>query len=194
MNKTLIIYCHPYKGSFNHSILKEVEASLHNSNQAYDLIDLYNENFNPIYDQEELRLFHDGKTHDALVTKYLKSLQSCDKVIFITPIWWNSISGMLKGFIDKVMKEGEGLSHTVDKWGIHGELKNIKKGYVLTTSTSPTHYFKLLMGNSIKKIFIKKTLKQIGIKKGIWMNFGGITNSKNNRRKKYLAYLRNYKF
>ncbi|MCF6515441.1 flavodoxin family protein [Lactobacillus sp. S2-2] len=194
MNKTLIIYCHPYTGSFNHAILKEVENNLNKSNQAYDLIDLYAENFNPIYDQEELRLFHDGQTHDELVIKYLNLLKSCSKVIFITPIWWNSIPGMLKGFIDKVMKEGEGLSHTVNSWGIHGELTNIKQSYVLTTSTSPTLYFKLFMGNSIKKIFINKTLKQIGIKKGTWINFGGITNSKNDRRKNYLTYLKKYQF
>ena len=93
---------------------------------------------------------------------------------------------MLKGFIDKVMKEGKGLSHTVTKTGIHGELTNINHTYVFTTSTSPTIYLKLFLGNGIKRIFINKTLKQLGMQDCHWYNFGGISNSSNDRRNRYL--------
>lgn len=115
-------------------------------------------------------------------------------VIFVTPLWWNSIPGMLKGFIDKVMKEGEGLSHTVTKTGIYGELTNIRHTYVFTTSTSPTFYVRLFLGNGIKKIFINKTLKQLGMKNKHWYNFGGISNSKSERREKYLAKIKQINF
>ena len=69
------------------------------------LIDLYAEHFDPTYSAEELSLYHQGGTVDPLVRKYLELLKSCRTVIFITPCWWNSIPGMLKGVIDKVMKE-----------------------------------------------------------------------------------------
>lgn len=151
MNSFLIIYCHPYQKSLNHAVLQAVENNLSQKQIQYTIIDLYQEKFQPIYDLEELRLFHTGETHDPLVEKYLDLLKKAQGVIIITPIWWNSIPGMLKGFIDKVMKEGEGLSHTVSKMGIHGCLTNLTHAYVLTTSTSPTIYFKLFMGNSIKK-------------------------------------------
>lgn len=101
---------------------------------------------------------------------------------------------MLKGFIDKVMKEGEGLSHTVSKMGIHGCLTNLTHAYVLTTSTSPTIYFKLFMGNSIKKIFISKTLRQLGVKQGTWINFGNVTHSTLAKRQQYLQRINNYQF
>lgn len=190
----LIIYCHPYNKSFNHAILEVIKSNLSNKKKSFNVIDLYQDNFNPIYDKEELRLFHSGDTHDPLVTKYLNLLKKTTEVIFITPLWWNSIPAMLKGFIDKVMKEGEGLSHTVSKTGIHGELTNIKHTYVFTTSTSPTFYVRLFLGNGIKHIFVNKTLKQLGMQDRHWINFGGITNSTLKQRQAYLSKISSYKF
>ncbi|VEF34636.1 NAD(P)H-dependent oxidoreductase [Lactobacillus paragasseri] len=182
----LIIYCHPYDKSFNHAVLENVENNLKQNNKDYKLIDLSKYGFVPIYDLEEMRLFHTGQTHDPLVKKYLSWLKETPEVIFITPFWWNGIPGMLKGFIDKVMKEGPGLSHTVTKTGIHGELTNVKHTYIFTTSTSPTFYLKLFLGNGIKRIFVNKTLKQLGMQDRHWYNLGGISNSSIEKRKKYL--------
>ena len=182
----LIIYCHPYDKSFNHAVLENVENNLKQNNKDYKLIDLYKDGFVPIYDLEEMRLFHTGQTHDPLVKKYLSWLKETPEVIFITPFWWNGIPGMLKGFIDRVMKEGPGLSHTVTKTGIHGELTNVKHTYIFTTSTSPTFYLKLFLGNGIKRIFVNKTLKQLGMQDRHWYNLGGISNSSIEKRKKYL--------
>ena len=182
----LIIYCHPYDKSFNHAVLENVENNLKQNNKDYKLIDLYKDGFVPIYDLEEMRLFHTGQTHDPLVKKYLSWLKETPEVIFITPFWWNGIPGMLKGFIDKVMKEGPALSHTVTKTGIHGELTNVKHTYIFTTSTSPTFYLKLFLGNGIKRIFVNKTLKQLGMQDRHWYNLGGISNSSIEKRKKYL--------
>ncbi|PND41668.1 NAD(P)H-dependent oxidoreductase [Leuconostoc mesenteroides] len=193
-NGIVIIYCHPYQKSFTHAVLESVQENLSNHNTPYKTINLYQDKFEPIYDLEELRIFSTGGTHDPLVEKYLNLLKSADSVIFITPIWWNDLPGMLKGFINKVMKEGDGLSHTVTKYGIKGGLTNIKHAYVLTSSTSPTFYFKIFMGNGIQKIFINQTLKQIGIKKRTWINFGRISNSTKLRRQKYLSRIRAYQF
>lgn len=184
---TLIIYCHPYSQSFNHAILQTIQKNLQSKNIEFTTIDLYAEHFSPIYTKKDLSLFHAGKTTDPLVVKYLNLLRRAKTVIFITPIWWNSIPGMLKGFIDKVMMEGKGLSHTVSKVGVKGELTNIEHCYVLTTSTSPTFYIKYLSGNAIKKIFINQTLKQLGFQNCHWQNFGMISDSSVKRRKKYLA-------
>jgi NAD(P)H dehydrogenase (quinone) len=183
----LIIYCHPYDQSFNHAELEAIQDNLSIAHREYKVIDLYADHFNPAYSKEELRLYHQGETTDPLVTKYLKLCQQANTVIFITPFWWNSIPGMLKGFIDKVMKEGVG--YTVTKTGVKGELTNVKHCYVLTTSTSPTWYIHLFLGNAIKKIFINKTLRQLGFRNISWQNFGGITNSSLKRRRKYLDKL-----
>ena len=166
----MIIYCHPYEQSYNHAELEVIKENLSAAHQNYEVIDLYADHFNPVYSKEELWLYHQGQTTDPLVTKYLKLCQHVNTVIFITPFWWNDIPGMLKGFIDKVMKEGMGLSHTITKIGVKGELTNVKHCYVLTTSTSPT-------------------LHQLGFRHCYWQNFDGIINSSLEQREKYLTKL-----
>ncbi|MGO2909226.1 MAG: NAD(P)H-dependent oxidoreductase [Leuconostoc citreum] len=191
---TLIIYCHPYQKSFNHAILDAVQQSLSQSNLNYQTIDLYADDFSPVYSTEELKLYHSGQTTDPLVEKYLKLLKTVHTVIIISPVWWNSVPGMLKGFIDKVMKEGENLSHTVTKLGVQGELKNIKRCYLITTSSSPTFYIRFFNGNGIKKIFLNQTLKQLGFQGRSWINFGMISTTTTEKRKKFLESMQLKKF
>lgn len=194
MSEYLIIYCHPWNQSFNHAVLTHVKRNLDIHHADYKIIDLYAEHFQPFYDEDEMRLFHSGQTHDSKVTEYLSDLKTSKKIIFITPIWWNDIPGMLKGFFDKVMKEGPGLSHVVTKTGIKGLLTNLSEAYVLTTSTSPTFYLKLFCGNGIRNVFVNTTLKQIGVHKAHWINFGNISNSNFKSRQKYLKHIETINF
>lgn len=194
MKKVVIIYGHPYERSFNHAILEQVLGNLKEHQMSYDLLDLYQEKFDPTYSKQELALFHDGRTEDPLVMHYLHKIQKATTIIFITPIWWNDLPAMMKGFVDKVMKEGEGLSHTVTKTGVRGLLTNLKHAYVLTTSTSPTFYFKFFCGNGIQHIFLNHTLKQLGIHHRHWQNFGGISTASETRRKAYLQKIRSQDF
>lgn len=186
MQKALIIYCHPWNQSFNHAELEHIKNNLENNHINYKVIDLYSDGFNPAYDQEELRLFHNGQTHDPLVKEYLTDLKQATNLIIISPVWWNDLPAMLKGFIDKVMKEGSDLTHVVTPTGIKGLLTNLNSAYVFTSSTSPTFYLKLFCGNAIKRVFINSTLKQIGVKKTKWNNFGKISTSKKEERLRYL--------
>ena len=49
MIKNLIVYAHPYDKSFNHAILEQVQDLLEKKGQTYELIDLYEDSFNPVY-------------------------------------------------------------------------------------------------------------------------------------------------
>ncbi|WP_367370763.1 NAD(P)H-dependent oxidoreductase [Leuconostoc carnosum] len=191
---TLIIYCHPYQHSFNHAILDAVQQNLEQSKLTYQTIDLHTDNFLPVYSIEELKLYHSGQTTDPLVEKYLKLLKTAHTIIIISPVWWNSVPSMLKGFIDKVMKEGENLSHKVTKLGVQGELKNIKRCYLITTSSSPTFYIRFFNGNGIKKIFLNQTLKQLGFQGRSWTNFGMISTTTAEKRRRYLKSIQLKRF
>ncbi|KRL37870.1 NAD(P)H-dependent oxidoreductase [Liquorilactobacillus uvarum] len=186
MEQALIIYCHPYAKSFNHAILESIIAELNRRNVDYQVIDLYADHFSPVYTSEELALFSSGKTLDPQVLRYQEMLKKADRLIFVSPIWWNGIPGMLKGFIDKIMKKK--FAYLPTKTGISGQLTNIKTAKVFTTSTSPTWYLKLFCGNAINKAFVKTTLKQLGIKKTSWQNLGGIDSKST---KQLTAYLKN---
>ena len=181
---TLIIYAHPYDKSFNHAILENVEETLMQSQERFNLVDLYKDHFNPAYTSEELALFKDGKTTDPLVEQYQKFLTSTNHVIFIFPIWWNDTPAIIKGFIDKVMKKK--FAYEVGKTGLIGHLTHIEKVTILTTSTSPTWYLRLFCGDAIKRVFINATLKQLGIKHITWHNMGNIDKSTAQDRQDFL--------
>ena len=123
MSNYLIVYCHPYDKSFNHAILETIVNNLNRHHQKFKIIDLYKENFDPVYSAQELKLYHAGETVDPQVTRYLTLFRQVKGVIFVTPLWWNSIPGMLKGFIDKTLKQ---LGMKDRHWYNFGGISNSK--------------------------------------------------------------------
>lgn len=171
-NRTLVIYAHPYTGSFNHAVLEATTTALDKANRPYDVIDLYADGFDPRYTVEELALFSDGGTLDPLVTRYQELIKGAARLIVITPIWWNDLPGMLKGFFDKVMKQK--WAYDLTPSGVKGRLTHIEQMLVLTTSTSPTWYMRYLAGNAMGSVFLGATAKQLGIQGRRWINFGQV--------------------
>ena len=182
--KTTVIYVHPYDKSFNHAILENYIA--HHDEDELTVIDLYKDNFNPAYDVEELALFKEGKTKDSLVSIYQDILLQTEEIVIITPIWWNNIPAILKGFFDKVFKQG--FAYENANLGVTGKLGHIKKVTVITTATSPKFYLKYFAGNCINGS-VKTCFKQVGIKKFTWKHLGNIGKTSPEKRKKFLQCL-----
>ncbi|MFC6182111.1 NAD(P)H-dependent oxidoreductase [Lactiplantibacillus daowaiensis] len=138
--KTLIIYAHPYQKSFNHAILQHELNRLSSEGTAYQVIDLYADQFDATFSPNGLRLFSQGRTDDPQVEQYQRAIQQADALEFIFPIWWNGLPGMLKGFMDKVMTVN--FAYRDAPHGVQGLLTQITSVRVLTTSKSPTWYLK----------------------------------------------------
>ncbi|WP_239373090.1 NAD(P)H-dependent oxidoreductase [Snodgrassella gandavensis] len=186
--KTLIIYSHPYEQSYNHAILNKTISLLKESGKDFDIIDLYKDGFSPVYTSEELKLFSTGQTTDPLVEKYQKMIMDASDIVFIFPIWWNDLPGILKGFIDKVFKKN--FSYVDTPTGVKGKIRNIHSTTVLTTSSSPTWFIRFFAGNAIKSVFIKSTLKQLGIKNVTWKNMGQIRTASQEKRQLFLKNIK----
>ena len=187
MSFTTIIYAHPYEQSFNHAILQRVRELLESKGEAYKLIDLYADGFNPAYTKEELALFNQGKALDPLVLHSQEILKKTDRLIFIFPIWWADMPAIVKGFEDKVFLKT--LAYNPTPTGIKGCLTQIREAVVITTSTAPTWYLKFFCGNVIGKTMIGHTLKGIGVGSGRWINFGGMDKSTAQARQSFLDKL-----
>ncbi|OBY54230.1 NAD(P)H-dependent oxidoreductase [Aggregatibacter aphrophilus] len=187
MSFTTIIYAHPYEQSFNHAILQRVRELLESKGEAYKLIDLYADGFNPAYTKEELALFNQGKALDPLVLHYQEILKKTDRLIFIFPIWWADMPAIVKGFEDKVFLKT--LAYNPTPTGIKGCLTQIREAVIITTSTAPTWYLKFFCGNVIGKTMIGHTLKGIGVGSGRWINFGGMDKSTAQARQSFLDKL-----
>lgn len=187
-NVITIIFAHPWHGSFNKAILDEVIQNIEQSGKEYSLIDLYKDQFNPVFNEEELAQFSKGMALDPVVKKYQELLQKSESVIFIFPVWWYDMPAIMKGFVDKVfLKEFVYLS---GKTGLIGLLTNIKHSTVITTSDGPRWYLRWIGGNIIKGGFINNTLKGVGIKQTNWLHCGRITKITDKRRNEFLEKIR----
>jgi len=111
-----IIFDHPYgpqaseneshNRSFTAAVYKKVKDTIIDRGEGFDLIDLLGDNFNPVMTKEDLvswrtKIFVDMQSDD-----YFRRILESDRVIFIFPIWWESMPASTKGFIDKVFSKG----------------------------------------------------------------------------------------
>ncbi len=189
---TTIIMAHPWHGSLNKAILDKVTTNLDSKGISYNLIDLNKEEFNPVLNEEDLKLFAKGDYQDEKVGNYQKVITNTKEIIFIFPIWWYGIPAILKGFMEKVMLKGFAYD-TSPIGALIGKLTHIKRSTVITTSGSPTWMLKLFFGNPLKKSFLNGTLKTVGIKNSQWINFPIVANDINKMTKKISILDRRFK-
>lgn len=155
--RTLVIYCHPWKGSFNHAVLEAVLRRLERSGGDYDVIDLYADGFDPALSADELAHYNEGVALDPLVSRYQRLVAAADRLEIVCPIWWNDIPTMLRGFVDKVMLVG--FSWQATGKGLLGTLTHVRTCDIWTTSAEPTEHLEL----AIRSSFVEGTLAQLGI-------------------------------
>lgn len=101
----LVVYCHPNPKSFTHAVLDSVLAGLRASGCAFEVIDLYAEQFDPVLIVDETRRRRDLDTVEA-TRAYREKLGAASSFVFVYPVWWGGFPAMLKGFIDRVFVSG----------------------------------------------------------------------------------------
>ncbi|MGO3797273.1 MAG: NAD(P)H-dependent oxidoreductase [Pauljensenia sp.] len=188
MTRVLVVYDHPYEGSYNRAVLEEVLDALRDNHVDHDLIDLHADGFEPAYDTAELALFRHGGTTDPLVERYQGLISSATDLVIVAPVWWNDVPAMLKGFVDKVMKQE--WAYVPTPRGVEGRLGHLRSALVLTTSTSPTFYLRLVCGDAIRRVLVGTTLRQLGIRHRRWMNLGRVNTGGQGRRETHLRRVR----
>lgn len=183
-----IIYAHPYEKSFNHAILTKLTTYFDQTQQAYQVIDLYKDDFNPRYSKKELRLFSRGETPYELVKHYQHLIAQSDELLFIAPIWWHQIPAELKGFFDKVMLKGFAYEEDPE-W--RGLLTYINQATVITTATITKNDLMTTSGDPIQGNLINRVFADIGIipANTNWIHFGEANITTDAVRQQFLADL-----
>ncbi|MDU4861119.1 MAG: NAD(P)H-dependent oxidoreductase [Terrisporobacter othiniensis] len=180
MNTTVIV-ANPSKDSFSKSIMEQVLNTLKEKDKSYEIIDLYNDDFNPIMSEEDVKLYTKGETKDELVKKYQKILKETNQLVCIFPIWWNSCPAILKGFFDRVFLKEFAFTEK-DKRPV-GLLTNITSGLVITTSETDTDYMIKALGNPIEATFVKGILNMAGATNVKWINENLADNNEESKNK-----------
>lgn len=185
--KTVIIYNHPYHGSFCHALMESVITGAKLAGHNVDLIDLDSDKFNPVMTGQDLLAFRNHQASDSQAIDYINRIKEADHLVLIFPIWWELMPAMMKGFIDKVIFPGATYNYTKSGYGMISTLSKLKSTTVITTMNTPKLMYRFVFGNAIQKALIKGTLKKYGIKKVKWLSFNMVKASSDKTRKKWLT-------
>lgn len=107
--KIFIVYCHPSKDSFTHSILDSFMKGLKAAGHEYVVSDLYEMEFKTDISEEEYFKETYYRTEIPVaedVMKEQKKIQECDAIVFIYPVFWTEAPAKLVGWFDRVWTSG----------------------------------------------------------------------------------------
>jgi putative NADPH-quinone reductase len=188
---TVIVFNHPYEGSYCNAILQAVTVGLQKNSHTVDLIHLDKEGFNPVMNANDLKGFVNSTPADPKVLEYRERMGKANHLIFIFPIWWELMPAMTKGFIDKVIFPG--VAYEYDKRSTLPKMvkkfNNLTGITLITTMNTPSIFYRLLFGNAVKKAFFTGTFWKLGYKNRTWISLNMVKFVKEAKRKKWLANL-----
>ncbi len=150
--KISVILGHPYEKSFNAAIAETVVTTLKNNGHTVMFHDLCQENFNPILSEKELI---SDMTEDDLVLCHQQEIKEVDGIIVIHPNWWGQPPAILKGWVDRVLREN--IAYTFSEGDSGGGLPigllKAKVGLVFNTSNTPEERENTVFGDPLQRIW-----------------------------------------
>lgn len=177
----------PHRRSYSAALLAAVIRGLHAKGHNIDLIDLHADGFNPVTSAADLAAWRQKQTNDPLAADYQRRLIAADHLIFIFPIWWESMPALTKGFIDKVFVKGVLFEEPKKGRPFVSLLPQLKGVSLLTVMSTPNLVYKWIFGNPITKILFRGTFRKIGIRNLKWHNFTGMEDHSLAQRQRYLV-------
>ena len=147
-----IILAHPYAQSFNHGLAQTLHEALVKAGHTVRFHDLQAEHFDPVMTVEELGT---DQSTDPLVIQHQQELMTSDGIIAIHPNWWGQPPAILKGWIDRVLRQGVAYTFGLLPNGKHGPqgLLPVKTLLVFTTSNTPNEVEDQVLHNPLQSIW-----------------------------------------
>lgn len=190
--KILVIYTHPNHKSLCYAFLQKIiKGSSENPNiKEIQVLDLYEENFNPVLVFNEQKRRRD-MYRDPQLEKYREQLIWADKIVLVYPIFWGRPPAMLLGYIDQLFAANFAYR---DKKGLlpEGLLKG-KSVVCVSTMKGPANYPLLWLHNAHKVLMKRALFGFVGIKKVKFFEFGNMESSKGKQEEKLEKVYRYFK-
>ena len=102
----LVVYAHPDPVSFTAEVRDRVVSTLTRRGQTVDVLDLYGEAFDPVFNVDDLRAHDDHLPPSGVVAEHVERLHRAGTIVFVYPTWYGGPPAMLKGWIDRVFTLG----------------------------------------------------------------------------------------
>jgi NAD(P)H dehydrogenase (quinone) len=183
--KILVLIGHQRQGSFCHAIAAAAVEELKTAGHTVVCHDLYAERFDSILTHEEIVSAADEL--EPVVKQHCKELVAADGYVVVHPNWWAMPPAILKGWLDRVVRQGIAYEFTAQ--GVNGLLKG-RKAVVFTTSNTPREDELRLFGDPLENLWKTCVFGFCGVTDFERRNFESIIMSTPDQRAGWLAEVR----
>lgn len=106
--RTLIVLSHPDPNSLTHAVAAEIAGAVEAADPAHQVetADIAAEGFDPRFGAADRALFLNEAPPPADVLAEQARIDRADTLVLVYPIYWWSMPGQLKGWIDRVFTNG----------------------------------------------------------------------------------------
>jgi putative NADPH-quinone reductase len=175
MNISLIL-AHPYEKSFNHGLAGHLAQALEDAGHSIRFHDLCEENFDPVMTTQELGT---DMSEDDLVLSHQNELKTSDGIIVVHPNWWGQPPAVLKGWLDRVLRNGVAYKFGKKPDGTHGMIGLLptQSLLVFSTSNTPSEVERTQWDDPLEAIWIKYVAGFCCIPQAKRVNFSPVVSS-----------------
>ena len=145
--KVLVILGHQRQGSFCHALTDAAVGQLKADGHEVIVHDLYEEGFDAILPDSEIG--RDVEI-DPIVQQHCDELMEVDGYLVVHPNWWAGPPAILKGWVDRVLRQG--LAYSFGEGGVIGHLTG-KTAVVITTSNTPRDVELKVFGDPLENLW-----------------------------------------
>ncbi len=178
--RVLVLAANPKKDSFV-SHLAQVYARSAQKKHDVQLINISDMDFN----LDLSNGYSDGQVMEESLTSFQASLQWCEHLVIITPIWWGALPAKLKGLIDRTFLPGFAFEYEKNK-SIPKKLLQGRSARIVMTLDTPPWYYLLFQGAPAIKHLKIATLKVVGFNSVKSKMIGPIISSTQESRSKWV--------
>jgi putative NADPH-quinone reductase len=158
-----IILGHPVKDSFNHAIAETVRDACTKNGNTIFYHDLYAECFNPVLPiGENLK----GGAVAPDIQPYCDEIAVSDVIIIVHPNWWGQPPAILKGWVDRILRQGVAYEfHQNDSGeGVPVGLLKAEAAIVFNTSNTPLERERNVFGDPLEQLWNNCIFDLCGVK------------------------------
>ena len=186
MKKALIVLANPKS---NDSFCGALAAVARDALTAggFEVIwkDLYAEGFDPILTQEEMELSTDCVT--GKIREEIQQVLDAHFYVVIHPNWWGMPPAILKGWIDRVVRQGFCYNFTAE-----GPVRHLlgRQAVVFTTGNTPLDIEISINGDPLENLWKNIVFQTVGVEDFTRLNFAPLILSTQKQRQTWLEEAR----
>ena len=180
-----LILAHPDPESFNHAIANAAAESLRGAGHSVRFHDLYAEGFDPILPAGEIP--KDAPLPEGIAL-HCREISQAQGIVIVHPNWWGQPPGILKGWVDRVIRPGVAYEFLEGDGGegVPRRLLRANAALVFNTSNTEKGRERIAFGDPLQRIWKDCVFGLCGVEVFKRRMFGIVATSTTEQRRAWL--------